>query len=30
MGVLEDIADKVDLQTIHGNGAHPRILESAE
>mgnify|MGYP001188447500 FL=1 len=27
--LLEDIADKVDLQTIHGNGAHPRILESA-
>ncbi len=27
--LLENIADKVDLQTIHGNGAHPRILESA-
>ena len=27
--LLEDIADKVDLKTIHGNGAHPRILESA-
>ena len=29
LDLLEDIADKVDLQTIHGNGAHPRILESA-
>ena len=27
--LLENIADKVDLQTIHGNGAHPRILEAA-
>ena len=27
--LLEGIADKVDLQTIHGNGAHPRILEAA-
>ena len=27
--LLEDIAEKVDLQTIHGNGAHPRILEAA-
>ncbi len=28
--LLEDIASKIDLQTIHGNGAHPKILESAE
>lgn len=27
--LLENIADKIDLQTIHGNGAHPRILEAA-
>ena len=27
--LLENIAEKVDLQTIHGNGAHPRILEAA-
>ena len=27
--LLDNIADKVDLQTIHGNGAHPRILEAA-
>ena len=27
--LLENIADKVDLQTMHGNGAHPRILEAA-
>ena len=27
--LLENIADKVDLRTIHGNGAHPRILEAA-
>ena len=24
--LLENINKKVDLQTIHGNGAHPRIL----
>ena len=27
--LLENIAEKVDLLTIHGNGAHPRILEAA-
>ena len=27
--LLENIAEKVDLQTMHGNGAHPRILEAA-
>ena len=27
--LLENIGEKVDLQTIHGNGAHPRILEAA-
>ena len=27
--LLENIAEKVDLQTIHGNGAHLRILEAA-
>ncbi len=27
--LLDNIADKIDLQTIHGNGAHPRILEAA-
>ena len=29
LDLLEDIADKIDLQTIHGNGAHPRILKLA-
>ena len=27
--LLENIAEKIDLQTIHGNGAHPRILDAA-
>ena len=27
--LLENIAEKIDLQTIHGNGAHPSILEAA-